>query len=146
MSDAPQHHGEHKIAIVLSAELASGHAANVAACIAAGLAAAQPGWSGLALADAQGFRSASSSHLPIAVLRAEAPTLAAMMQRLAAEDEAASGVVSLFPAYAQRVHNCEEYWARHRAADHTQEALLGVGLAGAKRWVNRLTGSMALWR
>jgi hypothetical protein len=24
--------------------------------------------------------------------------------------------------------------------------LLGVGLAGAKRWVNRLTGSMGLWR
>lgn len=145
MSDAPQHHGEHKIAIVLSADLASGHAANVAACIAAGLAAAQPGWAGLALADERDFRSASSSHLPIAVLRAEGPMLAALMLRLA-DDDLAPGVVSLFPAYAQRVHNCEEYWARHRAADHTQEALLGVGLAGAKRWVNRLTGSMGLWR
>lgn len=137
---------EQKIAVILSADLAPGHAANIAACIAAGLSVAQPGWAGQPLADTRGFRSASSSHLPIAVLRADAQMLLALTQRLALADEEAPGTVSLFPAYAQRVHNCEEYWARHRAADHTQEALLGIGLAGAKRWVNRLTGNMPLWR
>ncbi len=146
MSDAPPNLAEHKVAIILAADLAPGHAANIAACLAAGLSAAQPGWAGQALADARGFASASSSHLPIAVLRAEASALQCLMQKLAAEDGPAPGAVSLFPAYAQRVHNCEEYWARHRGADHTQEPLLGVGFAGAKRWVNRLTGNLPLWR
>jgi hypothetical protein len=27
-----------------------------------------------------------------------------------------------------------------------EEAMLGIGLIGPKRWVNRITGSLPLWR
>lgn len=53
-----------KIAIVLAADLASGHAANVAACVAAGLAGARPGWAGAPLQDAAGLESFASCTSP----------------------------------------------------------------------------------
>ncbi len=56
------------------------------------------------------------------------------------------GVLSLFPAYAQAIHDCREYWNRHEAATHSNEALLGIGFEGPKRWVSRSTGSLPLWR
>lgn len=133
-----------KVAIVLVAGLEPGPAANVAACIAAGLAARSPGWAGRPLVDATGLNTAASSHLPITVLRADVKAMSALMQKLGAGAENCD--VTLFPAYAQTIHTCDEYWQRHSRAVHVHEAMLGIGLSGTKRWVNRLTGSMALWR
>ena len=63
-------------------------------------------------------------------------------------DEALPGTVCLFPAYAQTVNDCHTYWAQHRQTAHVpaDTPLLGMGLAGPRRWVNGLTGSLALWR
>jgi len=133
-----------KVAIVLAADLAVGHAANVAACVAAGLAGARPGWAGKPLADAAGLHSHASSHHPITVLRAEPAAMAVLMARLTEAPQ--DGALCLFPAYAQQMHDGTAYQARHGTMDHRQEPLLAIGLAGSKRWVNRLTGSMPLWR
>lgn len=35
---------------------------------------------------------------------------------------------------------------RHGGLRHAGEAMLGIGFVGAKRWVNRMTGSLPLWR
>ncbi len=134
-----------KVAIVLAAGLPPGYAANVAACIAAGLAAGSPGWAGRALADAAGWHTVSSSHLPITVLGAHSEVMAALVRQLA-DGAAAGGTVLLFPVYAQALHDCDAYWQRHGALQHVNEAMLGVGLAGPPRWVNRTTGSLPLWR
>ena len=133
-----------KVAVVLRADLPPGPAANVAACVAAGLAGALPGWAGRGLRDGAGLHSASSAHLPIAVLRADAPALSVLLQRL--RQQAPQGRVCVFPAYAQSVNDCQTYWAQHAHTDHTQAELLGVGLAGTRRWVNTLAGSLGLWR
>jgi hypothetical protein len=137
-----------KVAILLATGLAPGVAANVAACIAAGLAASRPEWAGRPLRDATGFATVSSSHLPITILRAEPALLRAALRRLAeAPDGAdADAGVSLFPAYAQALHDCREYWERHGQSAHAEEEILGLGLQGPKRWVNRLAGSLPLWR
>jgi hypothetical protein len=135
-----------KVAIVLLAGLASGPATNIASCIAAGLAACRPSWAGRSLVDACGLNTAASSHLPIAVLRAEPITMSDLMRRLNDHRGVEGGDVSLFPAYAQTIHECSAYWDRHRLSMHTDEAMLGIGFSGPKRWVNRMTGSLALWR
>ncbi len=134
-----------KIAVVLNAALPAGQAANVAACLSAGLAAAQTGWAGRPLQDAAGLASVASAHLPIAVLRAEADALAALLVRLQAGPPH-DGVVCLFPAYAQTVNDGSTYWAMHQQTTHAQTPMLGVALAGPRRWVNSLTGSLGLWR
>lgn len=141
---APEEAG--KVAVVLSAELAPGPAANIAACLAAGLAAATPGWAGRELVDGAGLASVASSHVPITILRATADTMQALMQRLAAPARAHGCTLSLFPAYARAMHDGDAYGERHAASVHTDEVMLGIGLHGPKRSVNRLTGSLPLWR
>jgi len=135
-----------KVAIVLAADLSPGPATNIASCIAAGLAAFRPSWAGRPLVDASGLKTAACSHLPIAILRAEAAALSALMQQLTHGPIVEGGAVSLFPAYAQTIHDCSEYWRRHGLSAHAEEAMLGIGFSGPKRWVNRMTGSLPLWR
>jgi hypothetical protein len=135
-----------KVTIVLADRLAPGQASNVAACIAAGLAAAKPDWAGRPLVDAAGLCSVSSSHLAITILRAEPATMSALMLQLTHDVAPVGGVLSLFPAYAHAIHDCGEYWNRHEVTTHSDEALLGIGFAGPKRWVSRFTGSLPLWR
>lgn len=135
-----------KVAIVLAADLAPGPAANIAACIAAGLAASRPDWAGRALVDASGWRSVSSSHVPITILKAPVTAMNALLRRLTEGTAQDNGRISLFPAYAHAIHESSEYWHRHGLVSHAEEAMLGVGLVGAKRWVSSMTGSLPLWR
>jgi hypothetical protein len=146
MPEAGAHPTPVKAAIVLAAGLPTGHAANISACVAAGLAAGRPGWAARPLVDAEGLSSMASSHLPIAVLCAEPANMRALLQALSAAPAAEESAVTLFPAYAQAMHDCTEYWHRHELARHSEEAMLGIGLIGPKRWVNRITGSLPLWR
>jgi len=134
-----------KVAVVVAAGMGAGEAANVAACVAAGLSAAAPGWAGAALEDVDGLRSAASSHLPIAVLMADEARMKALVQALAGERPAGAAVV-LFPAYAQRIQDAASYWAEHRGCSHRSARMLAVGMAGSRRWINRLAGSLPLLR
>ena len=134
-----------KIVIVLAATLGVGQAANVSACLAAGLAAASPGWAGAPLRDPDGMVSSAISHLPIIVLSADAVRMAQLRERLAlAPPDGAR--LAVFPAYAREIHDAGQYWARHRETSHRDQPLLGVGLAGARRWINALTGSLPMLR
>ena len=50
-----------------------------------------------------------------------------------------------FP-YAQGIHDCHAYWERHRESAHRRLPMVGIGLAGARRWINGLTGSLPMLR
>ncbi|MCY1204889.1 hypothetical protein D3C87_527480 [compost metagenome] len=134
-----------KVVIVLSAGLMPGPAANIASCIAAGLAASSANQTGRSLVDATGLKSVAPSHLPIAILRAESVAMSTLMKQLAGGAVMDGGILSLFPAYAQAIHEWGEYRHRHSQSAHADELMLGIGLAGPKRWVNRMTGSLPLW-
>ncbi|MGE8656367.1 MAG: DUF2000 domain-containing protein [Achromobacter sp.] len=134
-----------KVVIVLAAGLDLGQAANASACLAAGLAAPQSTWAGQPLRDADGMLSAAISHLPIIVLTADAARMAQLRERLAQPAPDGAGM-TLFPAYAREIHDAAEYWTRHRQTSHRDQPLLGVGLAGPRRWVNALTGSLPMLR
>ncbi|KQW27368.1 DUF2000 family protein [Acidovorax sp. Root402] len=146
MHDTEQKAQPDKVAVVVAASLTAGQAANIAACLAAGLAGARPGWAGGTLVDADDLETVASSHLPIAVLSALPEAMSALLRQAIDIPAAERGEVSLFPAYAQSVHDFAQYRAHHQTAHHVDEPMLGIGLAGPKRWVNRLTGSLPLWR
>lgn len=133
-----------RVALVVDGALPAGQAANVAACLAAGLGAAVPSLAGQALCDAAGLASLSSSSLPIAVLCGDDAGFARLLQQLAGRPAGAYCV--LFPRYAQAMHTAEDYWRRHAGSDHTGEPMLGVGLAGPPAWVRSLTGALPLLR
>ncbi|CUI63177.1 Uncharacterized protein conserved in bacteria [Achromobacter xylosoxidans] len=134
-----------KVVIVLAAGLGAGQAANASACLAAGLVARQPNWAGQALRDADGMLSSAISHLPIIVLTADEARMAQLRERLSLPMPGDAGM-TLFPAYAREIHEAAEYWARHRQTSHRDQPLLGVGLAGPRRWINALTGSLPMLR
>ncbi len=134
-----------KVVIVLAAGLDQGQAANASACLAAGLAARQAAWAGEPLRDADGMASAAISHLPIIVLTADEPRMAQLRERLA-QPLPDGACMTLFPAYARQIHEAAEYWTRHRQTSHRDLPLLGVGLAGPRRWVNALSGSLPMLR
>lgn len=135
-----------KIVIVLAAGLSPGAAANIAACISAGLAAADPRWAGRPLVDAAGLRTVATCHVPITVLRAEADTMATLLGQIGTGPADPGIATSVFPDYAREMHDCEAYWARHHATAHLDRAMLGIGVRGPRPWVARLTGSLPLWR
>jgi AcrR family transcriptional regulator len=139
-----------KRSLLLAADLTPGAAANDAACLSAGLAAARPGWAGRPLVDVGGLASMASSHLPIAILRAAPKQLRTVVQRLAEGPVDPDATVSLSPAYAQSVHDAETYWRRYAARTHVgQDSLglgLGLGLQGPRRWVARFSAGLPLWR
>lgn len=134
-----------KVVIVVSAGLALGQAANAAACIAAGLGAGLPGWAARPLRDVDGLQSSAISHLPIIILSANDAQMAALCDRLPMEPPVGGGL-ALFPAYAQGIHDCHAYWERHRESAHRRLPMVGIGLAGARRWINGLTGSLPMLR
>ena len=134
-----------KVVIVLATDLSAGRAANVAACLAAGVAAAAPAWAGRPLRDLEPIESVASSHLPIIVLCADPPRMTALALKLG-ETRPANCRLSLFPAYAQDIHDAESYRARHERTQHTREPLLGVAIAGSRTWVDGLTGSLPILR
>ena len=134
-----------KVVIVVSAGLALGQAASAAACIAAGLGAGLPGWAARPLRDVDGLQSFAISHLPIIILSANDAQMAALCDRLPMEPPVGGGL-ALFPAYAQGIHDCHAYWERHRESAHRRLPMVGIGLAGARRWINGLTGSLPMLR
>jgi hypothetical protein len=135
-----------KVTIVVSEDLSVSEAANVCACISAGLAANSPTWAAQALTDAQGMGSVASSHLPIVILKANAARFTTLLEQLSSTDRPLHSSVSLFPAYAKTMHDAKLYWEKHSMLSHGTEAMLGIGLAGNKRWINSLVGSFPLLR
>ena len=134
-----------KASIVLDDTLAPGHAANVAACLAAGFGASRPGFAGTPLEDGAGLFSRGSANYPIAILRGAQAGLQALLRGVAQEpgDEL---LLVLFPSYAQKLHSHLQYHDLHATRDHRGEPLLGLGLLGPAARVKRWTGALPLWR
>ena len=104
-----------------------------------------PGWAARPLRDVDGLQSFAISHLPIIILSANDAQMAALCDRLPMEPPVGGGL-ALFPAYAQGIHDCHAYWERHRESAHRRLPMVGIGLAGARRWINGLTGSLPMLR
>lgn len=133
-----------KIVLVVRPELATGTLLNIAACLTAGITANNPQYAGKALQDQAGLRSSASSHLPVVVLKGNDAVFQRILTELTAN--ASDGSLCIFPAYAQAIHQADQYWQVHQETVHTGEQISGLALSGTKKWLNRLTGNLALLR
>ena len=133
-----------KIVLVLRPELATGTLLNIAACLTAGITATQPQHAGQPLQDLAGLNSAASSHLPVVVLKGNDQVFERILQQLKQQQDA--GRVCIFPDYAQAIHQAEQYWQIHQQTVHNGGHISGLALSGTKKWLNRLTGNLALLR
>lgn len=134
---------ERKVVIVVDPGLPLGLLANTVAYLALTLGQRLPSLVGPDVADRSGLMHRGTSAVPLPILGAAAAQLAAIHQ--AAEGQAELLALSFTDA-AQTSQTYEAY-QQAIAARPTMELLyLGVALAGSRRQVNALTGSLPLLR
>jgi hypothetical protein len=136
-------HVSDKCAIVVSAELPAGLAANAASVLSVTLGHRVDGLVGADVKDADGVAHPGVIYLPLPILVAPREKVAAIVQTAAHEDEV---FFVSFSALAQSCRNYEEYVGRMAATATADLDSVGVGLHGPRKRVNRLVGSLPLLR
>ena len=134
-----------KVAVILNPDLPIGLIANTAAVISIGLGAATPGVGKAELQDKTGFRFSISADRPVPILQASRETLQ-IFRIKSAETRPQSGNLVVFPEFARRLHNFEDYLATLPDRDLNGENLDGIGLLGPSKWVKSITGNLKLLR
>ena len=132
-----------RCAVVVADALSGGHAANAAAVVTAMLAVRTPGLLGPDVRDADGVPHPGVVLVPV-------PVLVAPVDRLAQLWRDGTGdpvlVCAGFTALAQSCRTYQEYLDLMAAARTDDLRFVAVGLAGPRRPVNRLAGSLPLLR
>lgn len=131
-----------KCVIVVDEDLGAGLAANTAAVLALSVGAATPGLIGGTCRDADGAEYPGLTVLPVPVLVADGPGLAALRGRAGDEGR----LVAVVTDAAQRSKTYEDYQAALSDTPTAEVRILGVALAGAPKQVNRLVGNLRLLR
>jgi hypothetical protein len=133
-----------KCAIVVDGVLPSGLAMNAAAVLAFSLGHVygQPVL-GPDVKDRDGQVHRAITAAPIPILRADAEGLRAIVAKASTDPEL---FLVDFTEAAQAARDYGDYTASMGAAGSDEHVYVGLALAGSKKSVNRLTGSMALYR
>ena len=129
-----------KCVILLSPSLPAGAAANVAAILGLSLGRLRPDLVGGDVRDRDGQRHRGIITLPIPVLSAP-PELLRDLRRRAGDLTAVD-----FSDLAQRCRTYGEFTEQMAASGEETLTYLGLALCGAKRGIDRLTGSLPLLR
>ena len=132
------------IAIIVNPALPLGLIANTVGAISIGLGAHRPELGASLLTDRQGRSIHVSANRPVPILQAGGDTIAALL--LTALAHPSRGTVVPFPAFARALHAYADYEASFPDRDLADEAIDGLGLAGPRKWVKSLTGSLKLLR
>ncbi|ALG15099.1 hypothetical protein AOZ06_27355 [Kibdelosporangium phytohabitans] len=131
-----------RVAIVVDPSLSPGLVGNTIATIAIGLGAAAPHLGGPRLVDRTGVTIHPSASVPVPVLQAEPSVLRGLLLRAVNGEE--ETVVVPFPAFARNMHDFNAYQSEFTRRELGEEEVHGVGLAGPRKWVASLTGSLKL--
>jgi hypothetical protein len=133
-----------KCAIVVDGALPSGLAMNAAAVLAFSLGHVygQPVL-GPDVKDRDGQVHRAITAAPIPILTADAEGLRVIVAKASADPEL---FLVDFTEAAQAARDYDDYTASMVAAGSDEHVYVGLALAGPKKSVNRLTGSMALYR
>jgi hypothetical protein len=132
-----------RLAIVVDGDLPAGLAANAAAVLALTLGRHTEGVLGPDVPDADGRLHRGITALNVPILRATPGALRDIVLAAAVADD----VVTVdFCAEAQSARVYSEYTAKLAATGTSDLGYVGVGLAGSKKAVNRLVGSLPLYR
>lgn len=132
-----------KCAIVVSAELPIGLAANAASVLALTIGDRVDGLVGADVKDADGVVHAGVIRTPLPILTAPNDRVRGIVQAAAAQDE--TFFVS-FSALAQSCRTYDEYVEKMAATATADLASVGIGLYGPRKQIDRLVGALPLLR
>lgn len=132
-----------KCAIVVSAELPTGLAANAASVLALTIGDRVDGLVGADVKDADGVVHAGVIRSPLPILTAPNERVRTIVQAAATQDE--TFFVS-FSALAQSCRTYDEYVEKMAATATADLASVGIGLYGPRKQIDTLVGALPLLR
>lgn len=136
---------QEKCVLVLDEALPMGLAANTAAILGIALGRAAPQLVGQDVADAAGTAHRGIIRFPVPVLRAPTGRIRQLRALLAKPEYAGLTAVD-FSDLAQSCKTYDEFIRRMAQTEEGGLQYLGLAICGAKKQVNRLTGSLPLLR
>lgn len=134
-----------KCVMVLEEHLPLGIAANTAAIMGITLGKKMPSVVGADVTDQTGHVHLGIVEFPVPILKASAESIKALRERLYAPEFGDLTVVD-FSDLAQGCKTYAEFTAKMKDASETDLTYFGIAILGAKKKVNKLTGSMPLLR
>lgn len=134
-----------KCVLVMDEALPAGVLANTAAILGITLGKRLPETVGADVTDRTGGTHLGIIEFPVSVLRGDAGSIKALREKLRGPDYADLTVVD-FSDLAQGCRTYEEFMGKMRETPEEELTYLGLAICGAKKKVNRLTGSMPLLR
>ncbi|MET8676623.1 DUF2000 domain-containing protein [Streptomyces sp. NPDC004647] len=132
-----------KCAIVIDEELALGLAMNTVAALALSVGKFVDGIVGDAVKDGDGRSHTGITAIPVPILKGKAADLRDIALKAA---ELEGVFVVDFTAVAQSSRSYDEYTRRTAEIPTAELPYIGLAVCGGKSPVNKLTGSLALYR
>lgn len=134
-----------KCVLIMDAGLPSGVIANTAAILGITLGCRVPEVVGADVADGSGRAHLGIIEFPVPVLKGDAALLHSLREQLYAPEFSGLTVVD-FSTLAQSCQTYPEFQEAMGSAPADSLQYLGLAICGAKKQVNRLTGSLPLLR
>lgn len=134
-----------KCVMVMDGQLPAGILANAAAILGMTLGKKMPEMVGADVIDRSGNAHLGIIEFPIPILKGSRDTLKAIRERLY-EPEFEELTVADFSDLAQSCKTYEEFGRKMAQVSNEELQYLGIAVCGAKKKVNKLTGSMPLLR
>lgn len=134
-----------KCVMIIDEDLPLGIIANTAAILGITLGKERPGLVGTDVTDQSGRIHPGIIEFPVPVLKGSAPVIRRLRERLYEPDFDELTVVD-FSDLAQGCKTYGEFTEKMARAAEDNLRYLGIAVCGAKKKVNRLTGSMGLLR
>lgn len=136
---------EEKCVLILSENLPAGVAANTAAVLGITLGQRRPDLVGSDVFDTDGGCHPGIVTIPVPILKASGETLAELRQKLQEPAFAELSVID-FSRLAAGCKTYAEYMAKMAETSGSALEYFGLAICGAKKPVNKLTGSLPLFR
>lgn len=134
-----------KCVMILDESLPVGLLANTAAILGMTLGKLVPEAVGEDVRDASGRTHRGIVEIPVPILKADRERIRAIRESLY-EPEYANVTVADFSDVAQKCHIYEDYIRHIGQVGEGRLHYYGIGLCGAKKLINKLTGSLPLLR
>ena len=134
-----------KCVMVIDEHLPLGIIANTAAIMGITLGKKMPEVVGADVADKTGREHLGIIEFPVPILKGTAESMKVIREKLY-EPEFSDVTVVDFSDLAQSCKAYDEFIEKMKAASETDLSYFGIAICGAKRKVNKLTGSMPLLR
>lgn len=134
-----------KCVMVIDGRLPLGIIANTAAILGISLGKGRPETVGADVCDRSGRAHAGIIEFPVPILRGDADGIKALRRRLL-EAEFSELTVVDFSDLAQSCKTYEEFIRKMGDVSEAELSYFGLAICGAKKKVNKLTGSLPLLR